>query len=79
MRRRYSVKKCCVDHQGRLRWTPDEITEGPSNFKQRLQTVPVVAPDKLSNRERSSGRIPPAPSTERRTSRSTARWIRSRT
>ena len=72
MRRRYSVKKCCVDHQGRLRWTPDEITEGPSNFKQRLQTVPVVAPDKPGNPEQRSGRIPPAPSPDRRTLRSTA-------
>ena len=41
MRRRYSVKKCCVNHQGRLRWTPDEITEGPSNFKERLLRVLV--------------------------------------
>ena len=72
MRRRYSVKKCCVDHQGRLRWTPDEITEGPSNFKQRLQTVPVVAPDKPGNPEQRSGRIPPAPSPDRLTPRSTA-------
>jgi len=59
--------------------THHQRTEGSQNSQAGSQTVPVVAPDKLSNRERSSGRIPPAPSTERRTSRSTARWIRSRT